>query len=78
MSYLCHLIVGLAGELTRATLPQYQAQAHTRVDVLAKEGSQETVGSLLAFFVSIFLLDRIKCERLFVWFLHFILTALRI
>ena len=66
LSYLCHLIVGLPGGLTRAALPQYQAEAHTMVDLLAKEGSQETIVNLLALFDSIFLLDRIKHDILLV------------
>lgn len=78
LSNLCRSIVGVAGGSTRAALTQHQAIAHNMGDVSAKDGSQETLVNLLALVVNIFLLHTIKRDRLIVWCLYFILTALHL
>lgn len=78
ISNLCRSIVGVAGGSTRAALTQHQAIAHNMGDVSAKDGSQETLVNLLALIVNIFLLHTIKRDRMIVWLLYLILTALHL
>ncbi|CAF1144940.1 unnamed protein product [Rotaria sordida] len=78
LSNLSRSIVGVAGGSTRAALTQHQAIAHNMGDVSAKDGSQETLVNLLALIVNIYLLHTIKRDRVLVWFLYFILTALHL
>jgi hypothetical protein len=78
VSNLCRAIVGVAGGSTRAALTQHQAIAHNMGDVSAKDGSQETLVNLLALVVNLWLLHVIKRDRLFVWFLYFLLTFLHL
>ena len=78
ISNLCRSIVGVAGGSTRAALTQHQAIAHNMGDVSAKDGSQETLVNLLALIINIFLLHTIKRDRMIVWLLYLILTALHL
>ncbi|CAH8542847.1 unnamed protein product [Heterobilharzia americana] len=71
-------LVGVAGSATRAAIVQHQAINNNLADVSAKDGSQETLSNLMAWFVNFILLYLVTGNQVFIWICFISCTALHL
>jgi hypothetical protein len=75
---VAHALTGVAGGATRAALTAHFARAHNAADVAAKEGSQETVVTLLGMCVGYVAVRATAASVAAQWTVFLILTALHV
>ena len=73
-----HALVGVAGGATRAALTHHFALANNAADVAAKEGSQETVTTLVGMLLGLAMLRAADGRAGATWALFLVLTALHV
>ncbi|CAH8858342.1 unnamed protein product [Trichobilharzia szidati] len=71
-------LVGVAGSATRAAIVQHQAIDNNLADVSAKDGSQETLSNLMAWFLNFILLYLVTGNQFLIWLSFFICTSLHL
>ncbi|TNN05547.1 RUS1 family protein C16orf58 [Schistosoma japonicum] len=71
-------LVGVAGSATRAAIVQHQAIDNNLADVSAKDGSQETLSNLMAWFLNFILLYMVTGNQILIWLCFICCTTIHL
>ncbi|XP_065183504.1 RUS family member 1-like [Sycon ciliatum] len=75
LASLARSIVGVAGGATRASITMHQARSGNMADVAAKDGSQETLVSLVGLIVGTIITPMINNNQMIIWTLFLTFTC---
>jgi hypothetical protein len=78
LSSIVKSCVGVAGGATRASVVQHQAKANNMADIQAKDGSQETLTSLVALICSLMVVPLVIGDMFRIWCTYFFFTMIHL